>query len=280
MPATFSREKSESGLPSDLEACHALIRELVLLVESKDADIANLKERLQNLLRGKFGRSTEKLSPGQLSVFKQQLEDLLQASADIVNSAEQDQPGRASSTSSSKKHGGGGRKPIGAHMKRERREYFPGEEEMTCSCGAHKKEIGIEVVEQIDYVPASFKVIEYVTHKFACKACQGEVVEGRRPPQILNGGKPAEGLLAQISVAKHGDHLPLHRQMEIYAREGVEVSSSSMGRWLDICAEATKPIYERMHELVLQSKVVQADESPVLFIDKNRQVKKSKAGYV
>ncbi len=66
---------SEAGLPSDLETCHDLIRQLA-------ADIARLKERLQNMTRGKFGRSTEKLSAEQLSLFKQQLEDLLQTAGE------------------------------------------------------------------------------------------------------------------------------------------------------------------------------------------------------
>src|SRR5271170_5351081 len=124
---------------------------------------------------------------------------------------------------------------------------------MICNCGDTKQEIGTETLEQLDYIPASFKVIEHVTHKFACKKCQEGVVQGRRPTQIHNGGKPAEGLIAQISTAKHADHLPLYRQEFIYAREGVDVPRSSMGRWLDLSAQAARPIRDRMHELVLQS---------------------------
>jgi transposase len=123
-------------------------------------------------------------------------------------------------------------------------------------------------------------VIAHATHKVACKTCQEGVAEGRRPSQIMKGGKAAEGLIAQISTSKHADHMPLYRQEQKYEREGAEVARSSMGRWLDATAEAAKPIYERMHELILQSRVVQADESPVLFIDKDRLVKKGKTGYV
>ena len=272
-------EKPEVGLPTDLEACHALIRDLVLALESRDADIAHLKERLQNLVRGKFGRSTEKLSPGQLLLFKQQLEELWNETTVHVGEEKVEEVA-ASRGPKPKKHGGGGRKPIAAHVTRERRDYLPNDDELTCACGNQKTEIGTVTIDQLDYIPASFKVIEHVTHKFACKLCQEGVVKGRRPQQIHSGGRPAEGLLAQISVAKYGDHLPLNRQEQIYAREGVEVSQSSMGRWLDMCAEAAKPIYERMRELVVQSKVVQADESPFLFVDKNRPAKKSKTGYV
>jgi len=273
--------KSDTGLPSDLESCHALIRELAFLLESKDADISCLKQQLQDQLRRRFGRSTEKLSHGQLSLFKQQLEELLRATESNGGTSEALGETTANKPSGSKsKHGGGGRKPISPSVPRERKNYFPSEAEMICNCGDRKQEIGIEILEQLDYIPASLKVIEHVTHKFACKACQEGVVEGRRPAQIHNGGGAAEGLIAQISVAKHADHQPLYRQEEIYAREGVEVSRSSMGRWLERSAEAAEPIVERMHELILQSRMLQVDESPVLFIDKKRLPKKSKTGYV
>ncbi len=76
----LSPEATTTGLPNDLEDCHALIRELALLLESKDADITRLKERLQEQLRQTFGRSSEKLSPGQISLFREDLENLLQES--------------------------------------------------------------------------------------------------------------------------------------------------------------------------------------------------------
>ena len=271
---------STTGLPNDLEACHALIRDLALLLESKDADIACLKERLQQQLRQTFGRSTEKLSPGQLSLFREQLEELLQKTKSCGADADESTGENKQPASGKKNHGGGGRKPISASVPRQRKDYYPNENQMICSCcGDRKKEIGTEKVEQLDYVPASFTVIEHVTHKFACKGCQEGVVEGQRPAQILNGGRPTEGLIAQVSVARNADHQPLYRQVQIYAREGVELSPSSMGRWLDVSAQAMKPITERMHELILQSRVLQADESPVLFIDKTRSPKKSKTGY-
>jgi transposase len=274
-------QTSETSLPTDLQTCHELIRKLAVLLDSKDADIACLKERLQNLTRDKFGRSTEKLSPGQLSLFKQQLEDLLR-SADACDEASEstDETADKKQNGSGKKHGGGGRKPISASVKRVPKHYFPTDDEMICVCGQSKKEIGIVKTEQLDYIPASFTVIEHITHKFACKTCQEGVVEGKRPEQVHNGGKATEGLIAQISTAKHADHSPLYRQEQIYAREGVDVPRSSMGRWLDQSAVPLKVIVDRMHELVLQSKMIEVDESPVRFLDKNRLPRKSKTGYV
>src|ERR1700722_15095917 len=98
---------STTGLPNDLEACHALIRDLALLLESKDADIACLKERLQQQLRQTFGRSTEKLSPGQLSLFREQLEELLQKTKSSGADADESTAENKQPASGKKNHGGG-----------------------------------------------------------------------------------------------------------------------------------------------------------------------------
>ncbi|HEY9683393.1 MAG TPA: IS66 family transposase [Oculatellaceae cyanobacterium] len=274
---TEGATKQDLKMPLELENCHALIRELIELVEKQGADIGYLKQRLHNLLREKYGRSSEKLSSGQLQLFAQELEEMLERkkTTDIESGDE-----KASNANSGAKNGGGGRKPLKTSLLRIPRDYYPSEEEMICGgCNAKKVEIGKEIVEQLDYVPASFRVIQHVTHKFACRVCQEGVVEGKRPEQIHSGGKPTEGLIAQISTAKNADHLPLYRQEQMYQREGVEVSRSSMGRWLDMSAQAAKPVVERMHELLLQGEVIQADETPVLFLDKNRLPKNSKQGY-
>jgi transposase len=276
---TEQESKPRLDLPKDIEGCHSLIQELMDLVERLGTDVTLLKQRLHTALRDKYGRSSEKLSPGQLMLFAQELEELLQSAAksndEPKDSSESPQPRKAS-----KKKGGGGRASIDASIPRVPKDYYPSADEMRCACcNGQKIEIGKETQEQLDYIPGSFRVIQHITHKFACKACQEGVVEGEKPEQIHNGGKPAEGLIAQISTALYADHQPLHRQEQTYLREGVYVPRSSMGRWLDMSGEAAKPIYDRMHELLLECEVLQADESPVPLLDKNHLPRKAKKGY-
>lgn len=270
-------------LPDDLESCHSIILELMNALEAKDTDITLLKQRLHNLLREKFGRRTEKLTSGQLSLFRDLVEKLTAVPQD---SSEQDtadaNTASVSETSAGgkkKKNGGGGRKPLNSSLPREPRHYYPDGKDMVCSCGQRKEEFGHESVEQLDYVPASFKVIEHITHKFCCKACQEGVVEGKRPAQIFNGGKATEGLVAQVATAKYVDHSPLYRQEQTYAREGAEVNRSSMGRYLERGAGILKVVWNKMLELALENEVVQADETPIRFIMPERAVKKVKNGY-
>ena len=106
--------------------------------------------------------------------------------------------------------------------------------ETHCACGQAFKRIGQEVSEQLDCVPAQFFVLRHIRGKFACVCCQ-TIAAAPMPAQIIDTGIPAPGLLAQVAVAKHDDHLPLYRQEETYARSGVHIARSSMAQWIGIC---------------------------------------------
>lgn len=273
-------ESTASGaeLPADVDTCHAWIRDLMEMVIKKDTDISALKERLQWLLREKFGKKSEKISPDQMSLFAAQLGALLESEQSIVEAdGEKKEEGKKSSSA---RRGGGGRTETAEHVRRERRDYHPNPDDLLCNCGRTKTEFGTYSMDQLDFIPASFVVIEHVTHKYACKSCTASVVEGQRPNQIHNGGKPAEGLIAHISTSKYADHSPLERQEDIYAREGVHVPASSMGRWLEQSAHELGKVTDLMHEKLLECAVLQADESPYDLIDLNRAGKKIKKGYV
>ena len=88
-----------------------------------------------------------------------------------------------------------------------------------CACGQAFKRIGQEVSEQLDCVLAQFLVLRHIRGKYACACCQ-TIQAAPMPAQIIDKGIPAPGLLAQVVIAKHDDHLPLYRQAEIYARSG------------------------------------------------------------
>lgn len=280
-PAATPETKTILGLPADLESCHALIKELLSMVEQKDTDITALKQRLHNLLRDKYGKSSEKISPEQLLLFAEQLSSLL---GPTQLSSPTDDDGSDAVVSAgengARKHSGGGRARIPDHLNRKEKHYYPQPDEMQCSCGLEKTEFAKDVVEQLDFVPASIRVVQHIVHKYRCKKCRNGVVEGKRPEQIQSGGKPTEGLIAQISTAKYGDHQPLERQGQIYAREGVAVSPSSMGRWLSASANELSKITDRMLQLLLQCNVLVADESPFDLADNSRATAKIRKGYV
>jgi len=128
------------------------------------------------------------------------------------------------------------------------------------------KPSGEEVSERLEFVPASFQVIEVVCQKYACpKGCTAVTAE--KPAAPIEKGLPGPGLLAQVAVSKYGDHLPLHRQAEIYQRQGVEVSRQTMCDWMRQAAELASPLVDLMKQRVLSSKAVRTDDTPVPVLD-------------
>ncbi|MBA4177506.1 MAG: hypothetical protein C0505_13265 [Leptothrix sp. (in: Bacteria)] len=114
-------------------------------------------------------------------------------------------------------------------------------------------------------MPAQFFVLRHIRGKYACVCCQ-TVQAAPMPAQIIDKGIPAPGLLAQVVVAKHDDHLPLYRQTEIYARSGVHIARSSMAQWIGICGVRLTPLAEALKDYILGHEVVHADETPVKLL--------------
>lgn len=135
----------------------------------------------------------------------------------------------------------------------------------TCACGATMQRISEDVSERLDYVPGVFRVERHVRGVWACKCC-AHLRQQAMPAQIIDAGIPTAGLLAQVLIAKYDDHLPLYRQNEIYARSGVDISTSTLADWVGACGVALSPIVQALKAQLLQSQVLHADESPITIL--------------
>ena len=267
-------------LPDDIEKCHELIVQLVLeklqlenkLVKSQH-DIAVLKEQMRDFARHRFGRSSEKLSVEQLRLFAMewlQKADSLPSITGAVAEQELEKARRR-----------GKPKNPPADLPKERIEYRLAGNELVCDCcGKEKKEIGCETTRQIEYVPATLKVIEHVQFKYACSNCQEGVATAAKPAQPIAGGIAGPGLVAHIAVSKHGDHLPLYRQEQIFKRLGYSVSRASMSRWMKELATIAWGVVNRMRELLLLSRAIHADETPLEFIDREKPRGQTRTGFL
>ena len=123
-----------------------------------------------------------------------------------------------------------GAAPLPAHLPREVRTYLP--KQKACpDCGGELNKFGEDVSEMLERMPARFKVIRQVRLKLAC-ACCDRIVQAAAPSRPIERGVAGPGLLAHVLVSKYGDHLPLYRQSEIYAREGVELDRSTLADWV------------------------------------------------
>jgi transposase len=266
---------SPAELPTDLETCHQLIRELLETLTRQTCLNEKLQHQLEQLLRRIYGRRSEKLDPNQLLLFAREILEATGVDPTATPSPSADaQP--AESVDPSKKNGHG-RKPLPKGLERRRKVHDIPPEKLPCpDCGVVRTKIGEEIREQLDYIPASLVVIENVRPKYACKACQSNVIIAERLPEPIEKGLPGPGLLAQVIVSKYADHLPLYRQEGIFRRHGVELSRQTMCDWMAVSAELLEPIVKEMHREILKSRVIQTDDTTVPVLD--RTLAKTRTG--
>jgi transposase len=129
-------------------------------------------------------------------------------------------------------------------------------------CGGALRQFGEDVSEQLERIPATYKVIQHVRPKFACAACE-QVVKAPAPARPIDHGLPGPSLLAQVLVSKFADHQPLYRQSEIYAREGIDLSRSTLAGWVGAASELLAPLVDQIRSHVMAGTKIHADDTPV-----------------
>jgi transposase len=225
---------------------------------SSTHEIEHLKLVIEKYRRMIFGRKSEKLT-GELEQLEFRLEELETAQAVEEAASEATQP--PSTPTDSKRRSRPARKPLPEDLPREVVTHLPAH---TCcpDCGGALRQFGEDVSEQLERIPASFKVIRHVRPKFACAGCES-VVEAPAPARPIDRGLPGPGLLAHVLVSKYGDHLPLYRQSQIYAREGVDLDRSTLAGWVGAASELLTPLVDEIKKHVLAAAKIHADDTPV-----------------
>jgi transposase len=189
-------------LPTDLETCHQLIRELLESLSRQSHLNEKLQHQLEQLLRRIYGRKSEKLDPNQLLLFAREILEATGVDPAAALPAADAQPVESDGQPDSTKKNGHGRKPLPKGLERKRKVHDVPPEQLPCpDCGAVRTSIGEEIREQLEFKPASLIVIEHVRPKYACKSCQANVVIAERLPEPIEKGLPGPGLLAQVIVS-------------------------------------------------------------------------------
>jgi transposase len=244
-----------SSLPTDADALRALVLSMMAeqdalkserdaLTAERDA-LLERTERLHHLLlrlkRLQFGCKSERLPEAQLQLG---LEDLEAALA--KGEAEKRDPDL---------------RKEGAARRRARRGALPADlprvavtltpDDTACPCcRAEMAVIGEDTSERLDVVPARFRVLVTRRPKLVCRACAGGVVQTPAPPRLIEGGLPTEALVAHVLVSRYADHLPLYRQAQILARQGVVLERSTLAFWVGYAAAEITPVVARLRALV------------------------------
>ena len=270
----IASDTANLALPDDVATLQRMVQQLLSNVNEQARQIVDLQSQLEWLKRHVFGRRSEKLDANQLTLFEGMTQTAPQA--EHGSAAVSQRPAGMTDKSRQHRHG---RVPLPAHLPRERIEHHPSKEELICSCCGQPKQImGEEITEELDYVPASFVVRQHVRLKYVCRHCQQGVVIADLPPRPIEKGRPGVGLLAHVLTSKYADHLPLHRQQGIFRRHEVDIHRSTMCDWVRDCAHLLTPIVHYLKQLILLSKIINTDDTPVPVLDDSRTA--TRKGYL
>ncbi len=248
-------------LPNDIAELKAIIR-------AQQDQNARLEALVTSFKKALFGAKSEKIDPAQ---YELELEDIETAIALVE--AEIDGDERTAPVRSVKPRQTN-RGSLPKHLERVEMVIEP---ERSCACGTERHVIGEDVSERLDIVPSQFRVIVTRRPKYACRSCEGGIVQTPAPAHIIAGGMPTEATLAHVLVSKYADHLPLYRQAQIYSRQGIDLDRSTLAAWVGKSAFELTPVYEALMADLKRSTKLFMDETtaPVLAPDR----KKTKTGY-
>ena len=236
--------------PHELKALIISQHELIV---SRDSEIEQLKLLIAKLRRMQFGRKSEKLDR-QIEQLELRLEALQQNDAEKVAALPEPMANAIVLARSA-------RRPLPSQLPREVRTYLP-KQEACPDCGGELKHLGEDVSEILEIEPVHFKVIRQVRPKLACVCCE-RIVQAEAPSRPIARGIAGPGLLAHVLVSKYADHLPLYRQSEIYAREGVELDRSTLADWVCGTSQLLEPLVESLRRHVMAAEKLHADDTPV-----------------
>lgn len=233
------------------------------MLATREAEIDRLRQIIKELQRHRFGRRAETLPVDQLLLG---LEEAEQVEAESIASDEAGGPAKREAHAR-KRRANRGSLPV--HLPRIERIVDVADKSCPC-CRGEMHQMGEDVSERLDVIPAQFRVIVTRRPKYACRACEEVVMQAPAPARLVEGGIPTEATVAHVLVSKYADHLPLYRQAQIYARQGVNLDRSTLADWVGKAAFLLRPVHERLFERLKASTKLFADETTAPVLDPGR----------
>jgi len=234
---------------------------LISALIERDREVEKLHHLLLQAKKAQYGRKSEKLSSSnqeELFTFSPEPESPLESAVEAPSITEVAGHSRKARV----------KRKIPEWIERERIEYDL--DCATCSgCAQPMPVIGEEISEELEFIPATFKLIQHARLKRACPGCKNGVFVAKLPPEV----KPLErcmagaGLLAQISISKYEDHNPLYRQEQIFKRHGIELPRRLLCGWVAGAVDLLMPLYETMKKELLSESYLQGDETTLKVQD-------------
>jgi transposase len=225
-------------------------------ITQRGLKIDKLTYEIAQLKRARFGVKSERLDTAQQALFEEAIDEDIAACEQQLAELTADKPDDADKGERRRPR----REPLPGHLPRVERHHEPAS--TTCGCGCAMTRIGEDVAEKLDYQPGVFTVERHIRGKWACAHCK-TLVQAPVVPAVIDKGIPTAGLVAQVMVAKHHDHLPLYRQEQVFARAGLAIPRSTLGAWMGQGGVRLVPLAEALRRHLLGCRVIHADETPV-----------------
>jgi transposase len=269
----FCLMAADDSLPDDIDTLKQLVRardaELAQAraeVSSAEALIAHLRLSIAKMRRELHGPRSERTAR-LIDQMELQLEELEAAVAEDEIAAEKT-AATAGTPVAAYARKRPARKPFPADLPRER-VIVPGPTACAC-CGSTKlAKLGEDVTETLEVVPRQWKVVQHVREKFTCRECE-KISQAPAPFHVLPRGFAGPSLLAMVLFEKYGQHQPLNRQSERYAREGIDLSVSTLADQVGGCAAVLRPVSELIRAHIFAGSRVHGDDTPVPVLAKHQ----------
>jgi transposase len=249
-----------AALPDDVETLQKLVRSLAAeraSLREAQTEIERLNLIIKKLQRSQFGQRAERLDDDQLHLGFEDLE------VELARTEARLPPVKAKVVRPEVE-----RPSLPAHLPREDVRFDL--ESQTCPCcGSALHLIGETVSEMLDHVPARLRVIRICRPRYGCRAC-GTIHQAPAPERPIAKGLASPALLAHVLVSKYCDHLPLYRQSQIFARQGVELDRSTLANWVGGSCWWLEPLQKKLAEHVFASQKLFADDTPIPVLDPGR----------
>jgi transposase len=257
-------------LPNNVESLQQMLRTLTRDHRQLQFKYDSLQEQIRLLLHKRFGANSEKYRAEQSDLFNEaeayaeetdetaeafhQEVEVTPVTVDLSASALEPTPAPVEAKKP-------GRKALPSELPRVEIIHDLPEAQRRCAEGHELKEIGTEISEQLDIIPAKVQVLRHIRKKYACPCCQAEVKTAPLPPQPIPKSNASAGLLAYIITSKFLDALPLYRQSKQFKRIGVDLSRATLAIWAIRCGELIQALCNLMQEQLIQYPVLQMDET-------------------
>ncbi len=252
------------ALRGELTEAQAARRSAELGLQAMTLEAEKLRAQIARLRHQQYGRSSERLA-GEVEQLELRLDEVLTEIAATTGADEADEEPRGTEAKAPRR----GRRPLPESLPRRDVEHLPATGCACTACGGALRKVGQDVTEILEYRPGRFEVVRHVRPAFSCRTCEA-MVQAPMPSLPIERGRPGPGLLAHVLVSKYCDHLPLYRQSEIYARDGVDLPRGLLAGWVGRGASLAEPMAAFIGRHALAGLRVHADDTPMPMLAPGR----------